>query len=228
MSRHQCALWIGLSLLIAGSGNGAAQDWPDSPVARLEALALLQSLNANLLSHDSATATLERWCADHHLASPAQVIAQRVGDVEKIAGDEQRRLLQVSSGEVVRYRRVKLVCGKVELSDADNWYVPSRLTPEMNSQLDSSDTPFGKVVRPLHFQRHTISAELLWSPLPPGWELQSRLPASPGRKLAMPASVLEHRAILTLADGTPFSEVIEIYQSGVLAFTPPLPPVSVK
>jgi chorismate-pyruvate lyase len=222
MTRHQRTLWIGLSLLTAGTGSGAAQEWPDSPVARLEALALLQSLNANLLSHDSATATLEQWCADHHLAAPAQVIAQRVGDVDKAAGDEQRRLLQVSSGEVVRYRRVKLMCGKLELSDADNWYVPSRLTPEMNSQLDSSDTPFGKVVRPLHFQRHTISAELLWSPLPVGWELQSRLPASPGRRLAVPASVLEHRAILTLADGTPFSEVVETYQSGVLAFIPPL------
>jgi chorismate-pyruvate lyase len=223
MTRRHRTLWIWLSLLTAGAGTATAQNWPDGPVARLEALALLQSLNANLLSHDSATATLEQWCADHHLASPAQVIAQRVNDVDKPAGDEQRKLLQVAAGEEVRYRRVKLVCGKVELSDADNWYVPSRLTPEMNSQLDSSDTPFGKIVRPLHFLRHTISAELLWLPLPAGWELQPRLPATSGGKLRVPPAVLEHRALLTLPDGTPFSEVVETYQGGVLAFTPPLP-----
>ncbi len=36
----------------------AAVPWRDSFTSRLEALALLQSLNADLLSHDSATLTL--------------------------------------------------------------------------------------------------------------------------------------------------------------------------
>ena len=45
--------------------------WPDSFVGRLEALALIETLNADLLAHDSATLTLERWCADHRLANPA-------------------------------------------------------------------------------------------------------------------------------------------------------------
>jgi hypothetical protein len=34
----------------------------------------------------------------------------------------------------------------------------------------------------------------------------------------MPPRLLEHRAILTLADGTPFSEVVETYTDQVLAF----------
>jgi len=223
MSRHRRKLWIAVCLLSAGIGNVAAQNWPDSPISRLEALALLQSLNANLLSHDSATATLEQWCADHHLAFPAQVIAVRVSNIDKPAGDEQRRILQVTPAQEVRYRRVKLVCGTVELSDADNWYVPSRLTAQMNQQLDFTDTPFGKVVRPLHFQRHTISAELLWWPLLPGWETKSKLPARAGRQLAVPDSVLEHRAVLSLPDGTPFSEVVESYQRTILGFSLPAP-----
>jgi hypothetical protein len=37
----------------------------------------------------------------------------------------------------------------------------------------------------------------------------------------MPATVLQHRALLTLPDGTPFSEVIESYSSNVLAFPMP-------
>jgi hypothetical protein len=34
---------------------------------------------------------------------------------------------------------------------------------------------------------------------------------------------LEHRAILTLPDGTPFSEVVESYTANVLAFPVPQP-----
>ena len=67
-----------------------------------------------------------------------------------------RRLLQVGAAEPVRYRRVRLACGDQILSDADNWYVPARLTAEMNHTLDETDTPFGAVVKPLDFRRRTI------------------------------------------------------------------------
>ena len=109
------------------------------------------------------------------------------------------------------------------LSQADNWYVPGRLTPDMNAQLDGSDTPFGKVVAPLHFQRHTIAAALLWQPLPDGWDTQRSLPPAAKRAatLTVPAAVLEHRALLSLPDGTPFREVVETYSGDVLAFPMP-------
>jgi hypothetical protein len=95
----------------------------------------------------------------------------------------------------------------------------------MNAQLDGSDTPFGKVVRPLHFQRHTLSAQLLWQPLPAEWDSGSGSPwpvQQAGLELTIPAVVLEHRAVLTLPDGTPFSEVVESYTGNVLAFPMPL------
>ena len=61
-------------LLEAGRALAAGSNaWPDSFVGRLEALALIESLNADLLSHDSATLTLERWCADHRLADPPRI-----------------------------------------------------------------------------------------------------------------------------------------------------------
>src|SRR5450631_3263376 len=68
-------------------------EWPDSFVARVEALALLQTLNAELLSHDSATLTLERWCDSHRLASPPRIVALRIPDVDKPPTPEQRREL---------------------------------------------------------------------------------------------------------------------------------------
>ncbi len=195
--------------------------WPDSFVGRLEALALIESLNADLLSHDSATATLERWCADHKLAEPALIVAERVRGVEKPAGAEVRAALDVGPDQPLGYRRVRLKCGDHVLSDADNWYVPSRLTPEMNRVLDTTDTPFGKAVAALHFHRHTLSAEFLWSPLPKGWEMGAALPGGGGGALAVPDHVLEHRAVLSLPDGQPFSEVVETYTGEVLAFPPP-------
>jgi hypothetical protein len=42
--------------------------------------------------------------------------------------------------------------------------------------------------------------------------------------LTSPHEVLEHRAVLTLPDGTPFSEVVETYTGEVLAFPEPLWP----
>jgi chorismate-pyruvate lyase len=202
----------------------AAHAWPDSVVARIEALALLQTLNAELLSHDSATATLERWCDSHRLASPPRVVAQRVPGAEQPPSAAQRRELGATMGEAVRYRHVKLMCGTVLLSEADNWYLPERLTPEMNRQLETTDTPFGRVVQALHFQRHTISAQLLWWPLPEGWEMNPAAAAPAAGELRPPAAVLQHRALLTLPDGTPFSEVVETYSGNVLAF--PAPPAT--
>jgi chorismate-pyruvate lyase len=220
-----------LSLIPCASGvAGESPAWPDTYLVRVEALALLQSLNADLLSHDSATLTLERWCDEHHLASPARISAERVRDSDKPVDAEQRQLLRVDANEPVRYRRVRLVCGTLTLSEADNWYVPGRLTANMAAQLENSDVPFGKVVRDLHFQRHTLSAELLWSPLPAGWELPAGAGVMPpkrslrGQQLAIPDAVLQHRAVLTLPDGTPFSEVVETYTRAVLEFAPPPTP----
>lgn len=195
------------------------QSWPGDFMGRVEALAVLQTLNSELLSHDSATLTLDRWCEDHRLAIPAKIVARRMLDVDKPASAEQRRLLNVGGEEPLRYRRVQLLCGARVLSEADNWYVPGRLTAEMNHVLDTSDVAFGRAVQGLHFQRHTLSAELLWSPLPKGWETQPPTAFAHSSTLSIPSQVLQHRAILTLPDGTPFSEVVETYTSDVLAFS---------
>lgn len=232
------ALLISTSPAYAGtSATIPSPNWPDGFTTRVEALALLQTFNAQLLSNDSATATLEQWCAVHQLSREPRIIAERVAGVEKPPTAEQRRDLGVSDTVPVHYRRVRLLCGATVLSEADNWYLPGRLTPEMNDLLDKTDTPFGKAVQTLRFRRHTISAKLLWQPLPESWEVSAdamnqeaeSLPVSAhapkqGAVLTLPAQVLEHRAILTLPDGTPFSEVVETYTRNILAFPCPCVP----
>ena len=87
--------------------RGAASNRRHSFTSRVEALALLQTLNAELVSHDSATLTLDRWCESHNLASPAHIVAERMQGVDRPPTAEQRRLLRVSASEPVRYRRVR-------------------------------------------------------------------------------------------------------------------------
>ncbi len=196
-------------------------EWPDTFAVRVEALAVLLTLNAELLSEDSATVTLQRWCEQHKLAAEPRIVAVPVPGAPKAATDAQRLELRVGPGEPVRYRHVRLRCGALVLSEADNWYVPARLSAEMNHRLETTDTPFGVIVHELRFQRHTLSARLLWRPLPAGWEMNASAEPAGTETLRVPAEVLEHRAVLTLPDGTPISEVVETYTGNVLAF--PLP-----
>ncbi len=199
--------------------EAAGPDWPDSRAARLQALALLQGLNAELLANASATLTLDRWCGAHRLAPEGtKIVADRLPDAGDAPGTEIRDLLKVGPDAAVNHRRVQLRCGTLVLSEADNWYLPDRLTPEMNRTLESTDTAFGRVVAPLDFRRRTLSAQLLWRPLPEGWEMAPPTEPESAGALAVPALVLEHRAVLTTPDGTPFSTLVERYTRAVLAF----------
>jgi len=231
---------VSVTIACVLSAASAAATWTDTPVARLEALALIESLNAEILSSSSATLTLERWCRDHALADPPQIFAHRVDASAAPTGSaapaapaastsaEVRSDLQVSPADVVRYRRVELTCGAHVLSVAENWYVPSRLTPEMNRLLDETQTPFGKVVLPLKPHRETLGVQYLWSPLPAGWErmrnaASTATPDAAGAAppLNIPAALFEHRAVLYTEAHVAIAEVREIYQRDLLDFPEP-------
>ena len=113
---------------------------------------------------------------------------------------------------------MRLKWGDHVLSEADSWYVPARLKPDMNHALEISDTPFGKVIAELHSQRRTLSARPFWSPLPDGREMGATPTEAQTGALAIPGYVLEHRAVLPLPGSEPISEVIETYTGKVLAF----------
>ena len=214
-----------VSAVIALSVPARSQStvWPDDFQTRLEAQALVQTLNGELLASRSATFTLEKWCGEHHLASAddATIKAHLIRGQDMPPTSDQRQRLKVGPDEKINYRRVQLVCGDLVLSEADNWYVPGRLTPEMNRLLETTDTPFGKAVLDLHFHRQTFAAKVLWWPLAEGWEMKP--PPGSGKRgnLTIPQALFEHRALLFTKDGVPFSEVRETYRRELLQF--PLP-----
>jgi hypothetical protein len=90
-----------VAVLMIAPGVAGAGSWPDSPLARVEAVAILQTLNATLLSHPSATVTLENWCRDHHLAPKPRIVARRVAGAEKPMTAEQRQDLSIEPREDV-------------------------------------------------------------------------------------------------------------------------------
>lgn len=179
---------------------GLAPKPADAPVAADEAQALIASLRSRILAAHSATFALESWCADHRLAGDPHLVAERVPVADKPLTAAQRARLAIGPDEPVRYRRVRLACGDRVLSEADNWYVPARLTPEMNATLDSTRTPFGRVVRPLAPVRNTVEVRAPVQRAAPG-------PNDP---------LFEIDAVLSTGAGQPFCEVVETYLGGAL------------
>jgi hypothetical protein len=167
----------------------AAPARADDAVARLE---------AGLSAAPSATQFLTQRCAALKLASPPVIRAVRE-NLDRAADAQVRRALKVGADTRLRYRRVDLMCGDHTLSEADNWYVPGRLTPAMNQTLDTSQTPFGAVVKPLNFHRDTLKMEALGDP----------------------ALALRVTAVLVSGAGAPFSLVVENYSRELARRSPP-------
>ena len=169
--------------LLALSVSALAQDssfWPNTPEARQQAFALVEKLHEDLLTTRSATLTLEAWCRDHRLAKDPTIVADVVKSAAKKPSAAQRTRLQINPKDEVKYRRVRLRCGERVLAEADNWYVAGRLTPEMNRLLETTDTPFGKVVAPLEPYRKTFDSQMLWSPVPGPWQLGADVTSNGG------------------------------------------------
>ena len=203
--------WIAFTLLAGGQARAHG-----AYVEQVETLALIEQLNGELLASRSATLALEHWCAEHHLAVLPKLVARRDRSASRIATPEQRARLQVGPEEVLGYRHVLLACGDHILSEADNWYVPTRLTAEMNQALEQTDIPFGRVILPLKVQRQNISVERLWSPLPVDWITLPK-PKAPSDRPPEHA-LFRHRALLITPSGQPIAEVEETYTRDALDF----------
>ncbi|WP_052223166.1 hypothetical protein [Novosphingobium malaysiense] len=170
-----------------------------APAMEHPAQPTIEAFEAVLRRHDSATLALEEWCNTRGFADPAQVTAHgskaRVGEPPAAVVSH----LELREGESVAMRNVKLTCGQTVLSVAWNWYVPARLTPEMNAALDASDAPFGKVVAPLGFRRQPLE------------NVRGQAEGCPE------GTISTHRAVLILPDGRPLAYLIECYTAANLA-----------
>lgn len=205
-----------------GENMSLDEMWPvaaerDEARALLEAHALIEEFNMGLLRAKTATAALEKWCVDHKLATDTTIRARILDVAAKPISAEQRGRLRISEVEPVKYRRVELTCGKYVLSEADNWYVPGRLTAAMNHILTTTDTPFGRAVEDLKPVRKAFMVEFLWLGSPDGSAPDEQVQVdAPRSVLAPPRLALRHRALVFAANDEPLAEVQETYTKDLL------------
>lgn len=155
----------------------------------------IAAFEATLAAHDSATEALRSWCQARGIADPALIMARPITGSPAKPPKGLRRLLGVGLREPLSYRHVELTCGARVLSVAHNWYVPARLTAEMNAALAATQVPFGRIAAPLNYRREPL-------------EVLSRPPRG------CPANTISaHRALLRLPDGRPLAYVLECYTS---------------
>ena len=159
-----------------------------------EQAAKAEHWNERLLAADNATMELQRWCDEQPgIPSGVRITATILpGSGPKLSPMDRRRL-GLGPDDPVAYRHVRLECMGILLSQADNWYVPARLTPQMQSQLAGTKTPFGAVIQPLRPRRI------------------NRLIKFEGG-----AVLFEHEGLVTAADGRPLALVRERYQRALV------------
>lgn len=170
-----------MTFLTNGCSVPAGDFAPDSAAVR--------ALRTRLSSRPSATAVLQERCS-----KPIRVLRLAV---DRPVSEETLAHLAVESADQVLTRHVRLLCGDIPLSDAWNWYVPERLSAEMNTLLERTDIPFGRVVRRTAFRREVLEA---------------RFPTETS------GIVLQNRALLRRGnDDAPIALVVENYLPAALA-----------
>ena len=138
-------------------------------------------LHAALLAADSATAVLEAFFGPvtvqrlHAPPSPNEGLHER---------------LRLAPGETLRHRAVRLMAGARVLSQAELWYIAKRLPTALVEQLQSSESPFGRIMQPVGLKRSVLLARI----------------CGPEE-----AALLAHRALLSAPSGLPVAEVYELY-----------------
>lgn len=162
----------------------------------------IAAFEANLASHASATAALQQWCDERAIAPGASITARIVSGADQAPPADIRALLGVSDQEPLGYRHVRLACGEQVLSDAHNWFVPSRLTADMNRQLAETQIPFGRIAAALQFRRQPLSSARRGDPGCPA------------------GAISTHRARLILPEGVPLALVVECYTVANIRTTP--------
>ncbi len=144
-----------------------------------------ESLHAALLAADSATSVLESFFG-------AITVQRR--DQPPSPNEGLRERLRLTADDVLRHRAVRLVAGDKMLSQAELWYVANRLPAERVQTLATSDTPFGRIMKPLGLKRIVLETQL----------------CAPAEDCS-----LVHRAILVEPRGLPVAEVYERYAKGL-------------
>ena len=158
--------------------------------------ALVWALNTRLIAGATATETLLAWCDEHGLSEGPITVEIRQRFAPALVPDEVLPALEPGPGDGIHYRQVRLMRGSLPLAAAENWFVPQRLTADMNEALNRTNVPFGHVIAPLQPLRRTLAVN-----------------PQPHAEI-----ILVHSAVILSRLGTALALVKESYFSDLVAF----------
>jgi chorismate-pyruvate lyase len=194
----------------------------DTLTDRLYLAMLITRLENTLLAAPSATRALENWMAQAPAPIAGSLRVERARGPATPCPAAFAPLLGLPAEPApLHYRKIRMTCGQLVLSEAENWYRADLLDADMQQALDTTDIPFGRAVGALEFFRQTLARESLWWPLPEETlsrshihalraEVGGQTEAEAGR-ISLPAHLFRHTALLRTRAGTPFSLVAETY-----------------
>ncbi|MFC0283182.1 hypothetical protein ACFFJB_06105 [Camelimonas abortus] len=166
-----------------------------------------EALAQRLATADAATRVLMELAAERGWGAPVR--ARRLDAPAGPPPDAALEALRPGPRERLAARAVVLVCGRRELSRAENWYVPERLPEAVNRGLDAGDAPFGLLLLPYRPARRLLRLERLWRP---------------GQPEEAAAELFRITAVMAARFGaggagpaTPVAFVSETYLAGLLA-----------
>jgi len=168
---------------------------------------LMHALSERILRSDSATEELEQWCSERGIGDGRIVALCARHAAPEICDDES--LEELYPGDVrgqTKFRSVQLVTAGIVVVEALNWYFPDRLTLEMRETLETTNIPFGRVVKPLKPKRRTF----LVRRCAPEQIYGTKAPTDPA------AIAFEHRAVLYGEGDAPLAVVHERFRKVLL------------
>src|SRR5258706_6117554 len=107
------AMFSGIAFVVVATAAPTLAEtpgWSDDFLTRVEAQALVQTLNGEFLATRSATLTLEKWCGSHQLAGGGSTIkAHLIRGDNKLATAEQRKRLKAGPDATINIRHATTV-----------------------------------------------------------------------------------------------------------------------
>jgi uncharacterized protein YjiS (DUF1127 family) len=181
------------------------------PTTPAKVAALVRELSDHLLHASTATEALHAWCAARGLSTGPITAVKQDPDQRRYPDDDMLDELRPERHERIAYRCVRLVRGLVLLSEADNWFIPDRLPPEVHDLLEATDVPFGAAVAALQPSRRTYFVRFA--------ELSTASEAGTGgcpAGLSSSMPILEHKAAVLGRNRQPLDVVSERYCAALL------------
>lgn len=174
----------------------------------------VRNLSYHLLRAPTATEALEAWCEEYDLSTGSITAMKRVDSSPRYIDEEALDDLWLQPNEWLEPRRVLLVRGGLPLCEADNWFVPQRLPPDVRTALKTTNVPFGAAIRDLHPARRTYFVRFASFASEDSPATDFSLPV-----LSRSAVILEHRAMVFDGDRRPLAVVTERYLASLVGAT---------